>query len=83
MITLNKALRSKGITVKSVTTNSSGAAIFVRYNRVNLCTKMTNLTKKFVRYNRIFVKNRVRYHNSNLSANAGKGRFLLDIFGKF
>jgi hypothetical protein len=36
-------------------------AIFVRYNRVNLCTKITNLTLKSVRYNRVFVNNRVRY----------------------
>ena len=27
----------------SVIANSSGPAIFVRYNRVNLCSKMTNL----------------------------------------
>ncbi len=32
----------------SVITNSSGPAIFVRYNRVNLCTKLTNLTSKTV-----------------------------------
>jgi hypothetical protein len=28
----------------SVITNSLGPAIFVRYNRVDLCTKMTNFT---------------------------------------
>jgi hypothetical protein len=28
----------------SVVKNSSGPVIFVRYNRVNLCTKLTNLT---------------------------------------
>ncbi len=37
----------------SVITNSSGPAIFVRYNRVHLCTEMTNFTLKFVRYNRV------------------------------
>ncbi len=37
----------------SVITNSSGPDIFVRYNRVNLCTKMTNLALKSVRYNRV------------------------------
>jgi hypothetical protein len=26
-----------------------------RYNRVHLCSKMTNFPKKFVRYNRVFV----------------------------
>ncbi len=30
----------------SVIANSSGAIIYVRHNRVNLCTKMTNLTLK-------------------------------------
>jgi hypothetical protein len=34
----------------------------VRYNRVNLCTKMTNLTSKCVRYNRVFVNNRVCFN---------------------
>ncbi len=29
---------------KSVLTNSSGPAIIVRYNRVNLCSKMTDLS---------------------------------------
>ncbi len=46
----------------SVITNHSGPAIFVRYNRVNLCSKMTNLPKKSVRYNRVFVNNRVCYN---------------------
>ncbi len=31
-----------------------------RVNRVNLCAKMTNLTLKSVRNNRVFVNNRVR-----------------------
>jgi hypothetical protein len=39
----------------SVITNSSGPAIFVRYNRAHLCTKMTNLPEDSVRYNRVFV----------------------------
>ncbi len=34
----------------------------VRYNKVNLCTKMTNSTKKSVRYNRVLVNNRVCYN---------------------
>ncbi len=34
----------------------------VRYNRVNLCAKITNLPLKSVRYNRVFVNNRVRYN---------------------
>ncbi len=38
----------------------------IRYNRVNLCTKMTNLTSKTVRYNRVFVNNRVRYSRVSL-----------------
>ncbi len=29
--------------------------MFVRYTRVNLCTKITNLTLKAVHYNRVFV----------------------------
>jgi hypothetical protein len=37
----------------SVITNGSASAIFVYYNRVNLCTKITNLALKFVSYNRI------------------------------
>jgi hypothetical protein len=40
----------------SVITNSSGPAIFVRYNRVNLCGKITNL----------FVNNRVRHNRVSL-----------------
>ncbi len=39
----------------SVITNSSGPDIFVRYNLVNLCTNVTNLALKSVRYNRVFV----------------------------
>jgi hypothetical protein len=31
----------------------------VRYNWVNLYTKITNLALKYVRYNRVFVNNRV------------------------
>ncbi len=50
----------------SVITNSSGPAIFARYNRVNLCSKMTNLPSKFVRYNRVFINNRVRYNRVSL-----------------
>ncbi len=50
----------------SVIKNSSEPAIFVRYNQVNLCTKMTNLTLKCVRYNRVFVNNRVRYNRASL-----------------
>ncbi len=38
----------------------------VRYNRVTLCTKMTNLPQKSVHYNRVFVKNRVRYNRVSL-----------------
>ncbi len=38
----------------------------VRYNQVNLCTKITNLTRKSVRYNRVFVNNRVRYNRVSL-----------------
>ncbi len=34
----------------SVITNSSGPSIFVRCNRVNLCTKVTNLTSKTIRF---------------------------------
>jgi hypothetical protein len=43
-------------------TNSSGPAIFVRYNRFNLCTKITKLTKKNVRCKRVLVTNRGRYN---------------------
>ncbi len=49
-----------------VITISLGPAIFVRYNRVNLCTKMTNLPQKSVRYNQMFVNNRVRYNRVSL-----------------
>ncbi len=38
----------------SIITNSSGPAIFVRYNRVHLCTNDTNLALKSVRYKRVF-----------------------------
>ncbi len=56
---------------KSVITNCSGPAIFVRYNRVrynrvNLSSKMTNMSLKSVRYNRVFVNNRVRYNRVSL-----------------
>ncbi len=37
----------------SVITNGSASAIYVYYNRVNLCTKITNLAFKFVPYKRI------------------------------
>ncbi len=50
----------------SVITNSSGPVIFVRYNRVFLCTKITKLTLKYVRHNRVFVKNRVPYNRISL-----------------
>ncbi len=46
----------------SVITDSSGPAIFVRYNRVILCSQMTTLPLKSVRYNREFGNNRVRYN---------------------
>jgi hypothetical protein len=38
----------------------------VRYCRVNLCTKMTTMSSKTVRYNRVFVNNRVRYNRVSL-----------------
>ncbi len=46
---------------------NSGPAIFVRYNvvcfnLVEMCTKMTYLTLITVRYNRVFINNRVRYN---------------------
>ncbi len=48
----------------SVIMNSSGPAIFVRYyrglfcyNRVNMCTEMTNLTLKSVNYKQVFINN--------------------------
>jgi hypothetical protein len=46
----------------SFITNSSKPAIFVRvrYNRVNLCTEISNLTRKVVRNSQMFVNNRVR-----------------------
>ncbi len=50
----------------SVITNCSGPAIFVRFNRVNLCSKMTNMSLKYVRYKRVFVNNRVRYNRVSL-----------------
>ncbi len=34
----------------------------VRYNRVNLCSKMTNLPQKSVQNNQVFVNNRVCYN---------------------
>jgi hypothetical protein len=50
----------------SVVTNSSEPAIFVRYNRVKLCTKMTNLPLNSVRFNQVFVINRARYSRVSL-----------------
>ncbi len=47
MLTLTYVLSKKlslKIPSKSVLTNSSGLAIFVCYNQVNLCIKMTTLT---------------------------------------
>jgi hypothetical protein len=38
------------------------AIIGVCYNQVNLCSETTNLPLKSVRYNRVFVNNRVRYN---------------------
>jgi hypothetical protein len=61
-----------GVQSNSVITNSSGPAIFVRYNRVDLCNKMTSSTSKTVRYNYVLVNNRVRYN-----------RVSLYIFGRF
>jgi hypothetical protein len=43
----------------SVITNNLRPAIFVCYNRVSLCCKMTNLHFKSVRYNRVLINNRV------------------------
>ncbi len=34
----------------------------VRYNRINICTKMINLTTKTVHNKRAFVNNQVRYN---------------------
>ena len=39
----------------SVITNSSGAAKFVRYNRVDLCSKCSFGTDKFVPYTWVFI----------------------------
>ncbi len=50
-----KSFSNYSPTLITVITNSSGPAIFVRYNRVNLYTKITNLNKKSVRYNQVFV----------------------------
>jgi hypothetical protein len=50
----------------SVITNSAGPAIFVRYNRVSLCSQLTNLPQKSVRYNRMVVNIRVRYNRVSL-----------------
>ncbi len=49
-----------------VLTYSSGQAIFARYNRVNLCPKMTNLTLKPVGSNRVFVNNQIRHNRVSL-----------------
>jgi hypothetical protein len=38
----------------------------VRYNRVNICTKMINSTSKTVHYNLVFVNNHVRYKQVSL-----------------
>jgi hypothetical protein len=50
----------------SVITNSLGPANFVRFNWVNLCSKITNLPWKSVCYNRVFVTKRVRYNRVSL-----------------
>jgi hypothetical protein len=38
----------------------------VRNNRVNMCSKIANFPLKSVRYNRVFVNNRVRYNRVSL-----------------
>jgi hypothetical protein len=43
-----------------------GIGHFVRYNLIYLCAKITNLTLKSVRYNRVFINNRVRYNRVSL-----------------
>jgi hypothetical protein len=59
-------------------TKSLGPANFDRYNRVNFCTKMTNLTTKTVRYNRVFVNNRVHYNRP--SFNVTEYKFLAQVW---
>ncbi len=54
-----------------------GPAIFVRYNRVNLCIKMTNSPSKSVRHNHVFVNNRVRYNRVSLYLNIHYGTQLM------
>jgi hypothetical protein len=49
-------LKKMNVQSNSVMTNSSGTTTFVRYN---LCTKRTNLSLKYVRYDRVFVNSRV------------------------
>jgi hypothetical protein len=58
-------VREREIQSNSVITNRSGPEIFVRYNWVRLCTKITILTKKFVRYNRVRY-DRVRFNRVSL-----------------
>jgi hypothetical protein len=63
---LNRQNKTQIIQSNSVTTISSDRPfLFVisgdRYNRTDLCTKMTNFPLKSVRYNQVLVNNRVRY----------------------
>jgi hypothetical protein len=63
----HKTLHSESnVHSNSVTRNSSRPAIFVHYNRVNLCCNMTNLPLYYVRFNRVFVNNRVCYNRVSL-----------------
>jgi hypothetical protein len=40
--------------------------LFIRYNHVNFCAKMIDLTLNAVRYNQVFVNKRVRYSRVSL-----------------
>ncbi len=59
----------------SIVTNNSG----VRYNRVNLCSKMTNLPLKSARYNRVFVYNQVLLYQNNFCVDWS---FYIEIRGR-
>ncbi len=63
---INGLITCNNIKRLSLQSNSVIATIFVRYNRISLCTKLTNFTAKTVRYNRVFVNNRVHFNRASL-----------------
>jgi hypothetical protein len=68
LLAITKFFLHKFKTTVKLSYNSSGPGILVRYNRLNLCSKMTSFLLKSVHNNRVFVNNRVRYKLVSLSS---------------